>query len=122
MSHSLGAIAVSQDGDRYVNSIIIRKNKTIPISESRSFKHKTRRNSDNEMEVYLTQGEGTEVKECTVVGRYMIRNIEYVNGGESIIDLQYSYDDSIRPFRLRLLWLSTRNKKTFSCREIISTG
>lgn len=94
MSHSLGAIAVSQDGNRYVNSIIIRKNKTIPISESRSFKHKTRRNSDNEMEVYLTQGEGTEVKECTVVGRYMIRNIEYINGGESIIDLQYSYDEN----------------------------
>lgn len=94
MSHSLGAIAVSQDGNRYVNSIIIRKNKTIPISESRSFKHKTRRNSDNAMEVYLTQGEGTEVKECTVVGKYMIRNIEYVNGGESIIDLQYSYDEN----------------------------
>lgn len=94
MSHSLGAIAVSQDGNRYVNSIIIRKNKTIPISESRSFKHKTRRNSDNEMEVYLTQGEGIEVKECTVVGRYLIRNIEYVNGGESIIDLHYSYDEN----------------------------
>lgn len=94
MSHSLGAIAVSQDGERYVNSIIIRKNKTIPISAKRSFKHKTRRNSENEMEVYLTQGEGTEVKECTVVGRYMIRNIEYVNGGESIIDLQYSYDEN----------------------------
>lgn len=94
MSHSLGAIAVSQDGDRYVNSIIIRKNKTIPISEGRSFKHKTRRNSENEMEVYLTQGEGTEVRECTVVGRYMIRNIEYVNGGESIIELQYSYDEN----------------------------
>lgn len=94
MSHSLGAIAVSQGGDRYVNSIIIRKNKTIPISEGRSFKHKTRRNSDNEMEVYLTQGEGTEVRECTVVGRYMIRNIENVNGGESIIDLQYSYDEN----------------------------
>ena len=94
MSHSLGVIAVSQDGDRYVNSIIIRKNKTIPISESRSFKHKTRRNSDNEMEVYLTQGEGTEVTECAIVGRYMIRDIEYVNGGESIIDIQYSYDEN----------------------------
>lgn len=94
MSHSLGAIAVSQDGNSYVNSIIIRKNKTIPISESRSFKHKTRRNSDNKMEVYLTQGEGTEVGECTVVGRYMIRNIEYVSGGESIVDLLYSYDEN----------------------------
>lgn len=94
MSHSLGAIAVSQDGNSYVNSIIIRKNKTIPISESRSFKHKTRRNSDNKMEVYLTQGEGTKVGECTVVGRYMIRNIEYVSGGESIVDLLYSYDEN----------------------------
>lgn len=94
MSHSLGAIAVSRDGNRYVNSLIIRKNKTIPISESRSFQHKTRRNSDNEMEVYLTQGEGTDVRECTVVGRYVIRNIEYVNGGESIIDIQYSYDEN----------------------------
>ncbi len=94
MSHSLGAIAVSQDGERYVNSIIIKKNLTIPVSESRSFKHKTRRNSDNEMEVYLTQGEGTEVTQCTVVGHYMIRGVEHMNGGESIVSLQYSYDEN----------------------------
>jgi molecular chaperone DnaK (HSP70)/uncharacterized protein YegL len=94
MSHSLGAIAVSQDGERYINSIVIRKNKTIPISESRSFKHKTRQHSSNEMEVYLTQGEGTDVSECTVVGRYMIQDIEFINGGESIIDLKYAYDEN----------------------------
>ena len=94
MSHSLGAVAVSQDGNRYVNSIIIRKNRTIPISESRSFKHKTKANSDNEMEVYLTQGECAEIQDCIVVGRYMIKGIENVNGGASIIDLQYSYDEN----------------------------
>lgn len=94
MSHSLGAVAVSQDGNCYVNSIIIRKNRTIPISESRSFKHKTRADSDNEMEVYLTQGENTEIQDCIVVGRYMIKDIEHVNGGDSIIDLQYSYDEN----------------------------
>lgn len=94
MSHSLGAIAVSQGGERYVNSIIIRKNKTIPISESRSFKHRTRRHSDNEMEVYLTQGEGTDVRDCTVVGRYMIRGIGHVDSGESIVDIHYSYDEN----------------------------
>ncbi len=94
MSHSLGAIAVSQEGDRYVNSIIIRKNLTIPISETRSFKHKTRPNDTNEMEVYLTQGEGTEVTQCTVVGKYIIKGISHVTGGSSVIDLRYSYDEN----------------------------
>lgn len=93
MSHSLGAIAVSKEGDRYVNSIIIRKNVTIPVTETRPFKLRTRPGGGNEMEVYLTQGEGTEVTQCTVVGRYVLRGIAHT-GGEAIIDIGYAYDEN----------------------------
>lgn len=94
MSHSLGAIAVSKEGDRYVNSIIIRKNVTIPVTENRPFKLRTRPGGGNEMEVYLTQGEGTEVTQCTVVGRYVLRGIAHTGSGEAIIDIGYAYDEN----------------------------
>ena len=94
MSHSLGAIAVSKEGDRYVNSIIIRKNVTIPVTEQRPFKLRTRPGGNNEMEVYLTQGEGTEVTQCTVVGRYVLRGINHTADGEAIINIEYAYDEN----------------------------
>ncbi|MDE5796228.1 MAG: Hsp70 family protein, partial [Muribaculaceae bacterium] len=47
MSHSLGTVAISSDGSKYVNSIIIRKNKEIPVTDRRRLKFRTRRGSDN---------------------------------------------------------------------------
>ena len=92
MSHSLGAIAIADDGSRYVNSIIIGRNKPIPIEERRPFRHRTRPDGGNELEVYLTQGETREVQDCVVIGRYMFHDIVHVPSGETIIDISYSYD------------------------------
>lgn len=94
MSHSLGAVAVSKDGSKYVNSIIISKNKSIPIIAKRSFRHKTRANGTNVMEVYLTQGEYTDVSLIKVVSKYVLDGIKHQPAGESIIEIEYSYDDN----------------------------
>lgn len=92
MSHSLGAIAVSDDGSHYVNSIIIGRNKPIPVEERRPFRHHTRPDGPNELEVYLTQGETREVQDVVVIGRYMFHDFAHVPSGETIIDIGYSYD------------------------------
>ena len=94
MSHSLGAVAVSEDGSKYVNSIIIGKNKAIPITAKRSFRHNTRANGKNEMEIYLTQGESTDVHNILVVSKYVLDGIQHIASGETIIEIEYSYDDN----------------------------
>ena len=92
MSHSLGAIAVSQDGEKYVNSIIIPRNRTIPVAENRPFQLNVRR-PDQEMEIYLTQGESSEIVDCTIVGYYVIKNMTPTKD-IAIINLSYTYDEN----------------------------
>ena len=93
MSHSLGVIAVSDDRTKYINSIIIEKNKTIPISAKRSFCHRTFPNSANNLEIYLTQGESADVHDVLVVSKYVLKGIQYIPGNITIIDIEYSYDE-----------------------------
>lgn len=92
MSHSLGLVAVNATNDKYINSIIIPKNKTIPSSESRPFQFKTAADKANELEVYLTQGEIEDVSQCIIVGKYVFNGIEHIAGGKTIIDIEYRYD------------------------------
>ncbi len=94
MSHSLGAVAISQDGEKYINSIIIPKNKAIPITERKDFLHHTRPGNDNTLDVYLTQGETAELRECLVVGKYVFHDIAHVSNGNTIINIEYSYDEN----------------------------
>lgn len=94
MSHSLGAVAISKDGEKYVNSIIIPKNKAIPATERKKFLHHTKKNIDNDLEVYLTQGESTDIRDCIVVGKYIFHGIKHVSNGETIINIEYSYDEN----------------------------
>ena len=93
MSHSLGVIAVSDNRTQYVNSISIEKNKTIPISARRSFCHRTFSNSANDLEIYLTQGESTNVYDILVVSKYVLKGIQYVPGNVTNIDIEYSYNE-----------------------------
>ncbi len=90
MSHSLGAVAVSQDGSRYVNSIIIPRNRTIPVTEQRPFRLKVRK-PDQTMDVYITQGETSDLHDCLIVGYYVISSMSPADG-ETTINVEYAYD------------------------------
>lgn len=94
ISHSLGMIAVNESGDMYTNSIIISKNSKIPCSERRSYKVFTDNSKDNFVEVYVLQGESENPMECNILGKYIFKEIKYVNKPYSIIDIEYNYDKS----------------------------
>ena len=94
MSHSLGLIAENSDRSQYINSIIIPKNKTIPASELRPFQIHTGQKIQNELEIYLTQGETEIIGECKVIGKYVFTGIEYIASGLSVIDVTYQYDEN----------------------------
>jgi molecular chaperone DnaK (HSP70) len=93
-SHSLGMVAVSADGERFVNSVIIPKNKTIPSSEVRPYQAATREHGDNRITVYVTQGEGEDLENCSFVGKYVISQIPFEKSGKSVLDISYEYDRS----------------------------
>jgi molecular chaperone DnaK len=94
MSHSMGMIAVSADGERYINSILIPKNRPIPCSEIRPYQVRTRETGDNTTSVFVTQGEGDDPANSSFVGKYVIGDITHGKKGLAVLDIAYEYDRS----------------------------
>ena len=92
-AHSLGMIAVSPDGESYINSIIIKKNTRIPASNTKSFNFRTRA-KDNELEVYVLQGEHTRPLDNTLIHKYVITGIERTSTPQAVIDVTYHYTEN----------------------------
>lgn len=92
ISNSLGMIALNEDGSKYINSIIIQKNKPIPFQETRPYQLQIRRSGDNKLEVYMTQGETTDPLSCAYLGKYVFANIPDLKTKTAIIDLTYAYN------------------------------
>lgn len=92
ISNSLGMIALNEDGSKYINSIIIQKNKPIPCQETRPYQLQIRRSGDNKLEVYMTQGETTDPLSCAYLGKYVFTNIPDLETRTAIIDLTYAYN------------------------------
>lgn len=90
-AHSLGMISISSDGESYVNSIIIRKNTKIPVSSMRPFNFRTRA-KDNELEVYVLQGEFQRPLDNTIINKFVISKIEKTTPPVSVIEITYEYN------------------------------
>jgi len=93
IAHSLGMISISEDGSRYINSKIIPKNSKIPSSEKRPFKFWTR-NEDNELEIYVLQGEFERPLDNTVVNKYIVTDIQKTSPANTIINVFYDYTEN----------------------------
>lgn len=89
-AHALGMIAVSEDGERYVNSVIIPKNTTIPAEKKKSYNFRTRA-KDNELEVYVLQGAYERPLDNTILDKYTITKIEKVDKNPAVIEVSYKY-------------------------------
>jgi molecular chaperone DnaK len=91
MSHSLGAVAVSPDGQSYVNDVIIGRNLPIPVEDSKTYLHTTHGGRNETLEIYLTQGESTRPLDCSVLGKYVFTGIQTTDA-EVKVDVKMSYD------------------------------
>lgn len=92
-AHSLGMISKSPDGKKYINKKIIPKNSKIPAKNSDEFKLRTG-TYDNEIEVYVSQGEYERPLDNTIVSKYVISGIEDTRSHEAFVDVTYSYDEN----------------------------
>jgi molecular chaperone DnaK len=92
-THAMGIIAVNEGGTEYINETIIPANYPIPVKSARSFNFYTRSNSDNELEIYVLQGDKKPL-ECAIPYKYVVTGIRHVKGGKTVIRIQYSYDQN----------------------------
>lgn len=91
-NHSLGMIAIDESGTKFVNTIILPKNREIPCVQSRPYQHRARRQSS--LEVFITQGESTVPTDVSYLGRHTIHDVPPDSKGLTIIDIEYRYDPS----------------------------
>ncbi len=92
IAHSLGMIAESSDRTRYINSILIAKNKPIPSEWTRPYEMNMRRGGNTTLEVFLTQGENDDPQQCVYLGKYVFTDFPPVNTKVAIMDITYRYD------------------------------
>lgn len=113
-AHSLGMISVSEDGRRFINDIMIKKN--TPLQNAQVVKRRELKvsKSGNELEIYLLQGDAERPIDCTVAKKYVFDGIEYVAGGKTLLDITYRYTVN---GTIDINAVQTENLKTLGRRE-----
>ena len=93
-AHAMGMIAVSQDGRRYINDIIIPANHPRPVRAAKAFAFRTRSETANEMEIYVLQGDKEKPLENQVTFKYIVQGIKHKpdTRGKTVVKVQYIYD------------------------------
>ena len=93
---SLGVCAFEEkNGDcRYFNSIIIPKNSQVPCVKSKQYQVRTKPKQNNQLYVYMLQGEDDDPTKCLMIGKYVFSGITHVPDKPAIIEIEYGYDVS----------------------------
>ncbi len=89
-AHALGMIAISEDGEHYVNSTIINKNTTIPCTSKKTYNFRTRK-KDNFLEVYVLQGTHKRPLDNIILHKYIINGIKATSNRQTRIEVSYTY-------------------------------
>lgn len=95
-AHAMGMIAVSEDGTRYINDVIIPANHPRPVKAAKAFSFQTRKRGNNEMEIFVLQGDKENPLDNLIPFRYVVTGLKYnaETKGRIIVKVQYSYDDN----------------------------
>lgn len=91
-AHSLGILSVSQDGKKFVNEIMIKRNSKVPCTVRRQFTIK-KGNVTDKIEVFTLQGESRTPLDCNVLAKVVISGF-YNRGQGVIVDIEYNYDEN----------------------------
>lgn len=95
-AHAMGMIAISEDGTRYINDVIIPANHPRPVKAAKAFSFQTRKRGSNEMEIFVLQGDKENPLDNLIPFRYVVTGLKYAaeTKGKIIVKVQYSYDDN----------------------------
>jgi len=96
-AHSMGMIAVNKEETAYVNSIMVKKNSSIPTQVTKPYELGISQHEENRLEVYMLQGEEealTYPLNCIVLGKYVFTGIESSGGRTEKINVTFAYDEN----------------------------
>lgn len=96
-AHAMGIIAINDEEHRYYNEVIIPANHPRPVRAAKRFRFFTLQNSNNELAIYVLQGDNENPEKCQITGKYVVTGIQHVNQEEEIgtvMRVQYSYDEN----------------------------
>jgi len=88
--HSIGWIVISDDEQKYMNSIILNKSYPIPTEKQREYEFYSTKSIDY-CEIYLLQGESEIPTANNPLGYYKIKNIPY---GRQTLEVKFTYNSS----------------------------
>ncbi|MEV6494886.1 Hsp70 family protein, partial [Actinoplanes sp. NPDC051633] len=94
VAHSLGMIAEHESGERYINSVLLARNGTIPCTETKPYQFRVKGDGTDEMEVFLTQGETDDPEPCAYLGRYLVTGFPSGGSRDTVVDVSYAYDEN----------------------------
>ena len=87
-AHSLGVLSVSQDGSKFVNEIMIKKNSKVPSTVRKPFRL-NKGNMTQKIEVYTLQGESRIPLDCNVLAKVVISG--FYNSGQGVeVSIEYN--------------------------------
>ena len=91
-AHAMGVIAVNKEGTAYINKLIVPAGSVIPVKCAEAFHFYTSAGGENEVEVFMLQGEGAPLS-CQIVGKYVVTGIRHdPKHNPTVLRIQYSYD------------------------------
>lgn len=96
-AHAMGIIAINDEEKRYYNEVIIPANHPRPVRAAKRFRFHTSPYSDNQLEIYVLQGDHNNPAYCQIPYKYVVKGIRHVMQGEeigTIMRIQYSYDEN----------------------------
>jgi len=91
-AHSLGLIAISEDGSCYTNSKIILRNSSIPAKATKPYGIRMK-DKDTALEVYVLQGEHDRPLDNTIVHKYVVTGMKGPKHSEVVIEVTYGYTE-----------------------------
>jgi molecular chaperone DnaK len=93
-AHAMGIIAISPDGTRYINDIIIPANHPRPVRIAKAFSFHTSPNVTSEMDIFVLQGDKENPLDCEFPYKYVVSGIRHIKGRRdlTLMRVQYSYD------------------------------
>ncbi|SCW45772.1 molecular chaperone DnaK [Ruminococcaceae bacterium YRB3002] len=89
-AHAMGVIAINDEENRYYNEIIIPANHPRPVRAAKRFRFYTSNKANNELAIYVLQGDSENPLDCQITYKYVVTGIKHKTG--TVIKIQYSYD------------------------------
>lgn len=96
-AHAMGIVAINDEGNKYYNEIIIPANHPRPVRAAKRFRFYTSSDSNNELAIYVLQGDRDNPADCLITNKYVVTGIQHVKGGDkvgTVMRIQYSYDEN----------------------------